>query len=220
MWRIGLYVLVLAASLIIMTFSSIAAGQVLGSIPNGLEAEESCVLPCWNGIRPGETTVIEADSILRGLDYDLIGPDASVATTNNYESIYPVPICQVGLGRARILSARISEITLQFCEDTALGHLNELVEGPESFIPYVSMLSYHKGEVIVILRSEICRTPLTPHNPILFISLTQPISQTQTNSAISAELATQREENSTLLPWEGYLPLWRYNQLYPGRVVC
>lgn len=220
MWKAGLYVLTLGTSLIILTFTSIAAGRVLGGIPNGLEAEASCTLPCWNGIRPGETTLIEADAILRNLGYKLVGPDASVATTNNYESIQPAPICQVGLGRARILSARISEITLQFCKDTALGHLNELVERPESFIPYVSMLSYHKGEVIVILRSEICRTPLTPHNPILFISLTQPTAQTPANNAISAELATQREENSTLLPWQGFLPLWRYDQLYPGRVVC
>jgi hypothetical protein len=220
MWKVGLYVFVLGTSLTILTFTSIAVGQVLGSAPDGLDAEPSCILPCWNGIRPGETTVLEADTILRDLGYRLVGPDDSIATTNNYESIQPAPICQVGIGRARILSVRISEITLQFCGDTALGHLNELVERPDSFIPYVSMLSYHKGEVIVILRSEICRTPLTPHNPILFISLTQPIQQTPANNAISAELATQREENSTLLPWQGFLPLWRYNQLYPGRVVC
>lgn len=207
---------VLTVTLTTLTLFALWLGKVAGS--SQLQMTEDCHLPCWNGITPGETQVKDADVILIGLGYVQLDSNlTSIPGTLAYRNL-STAVCEVGLGRVRQFSPIVSEITLHICEGALLGHLVEDVGRPDGFIPLVSMISYGDGEVLAVLRSEICDTHLSPHNPLLFISLSRRV--VATNAVIRAELATEEKSTSTMLPWRGFIPLWRYDQLFPGRVIC
>ncbi len=216
MKKILLFHSLLSGTLTTLTLFALWLGQVAGS--SQLQMTEDCHLPCWNGITPGETKVQDADVILRDLGYAQLDSNlTSIPGTLAYRNSQ-VAVCEVGLARVRQFSPTVSEITLHVCDGALLGHLVEDMGRPDGFIPLVSMVSYANGEVLAVLRSEICDTHLSPHNPLLFISLSR--RAVATNSVARAELATEENSTSTLLPWRGYIPLWRYDQLFPGRVIC
>lgn len=207
--------------LITLVFVSMAVGQAWGRPPSGFVQVENCRLPCWNGIRPGETTLREAVDRLTDLAYEpLQEQTAAIPNVMNYITQNSSSICQVGLGSARSMSAKISELTLRVCEGASLGHIIDMLGEPESMIPMISLLTYHNNQVVIVMRSEMCGSQLSPHSELLFISITQP--QTG-NAALATEMILSELESrvdSTLLPWRGFLPLWRYDDLFPERVVC
>jgi hypothetical protein len=65
-----------------------------------------------------------------------------------------------------------------------------------------------------------CITAPSPHTPLLFISLTPQVITAQQNSILAAEQVGESDSTSTNLPWRGFIPIWRYGQLFPGRAVC
>ncbi len=210
----------LTAPMIALMLVAMAVGQALGQSPSGFNPIDDCHLPCWNGIRPGETTLLEADTLLteRGYRLATVERDGTFAIPNNinYVPEDPNAVCHVGLGRVRLMSTTVSEMTLQVCEGASLGHIVSMIGEPEGILPFVSLVSYKKNTVTVVLRSEMCRTPLTPHSDILFIVITQPVG----SRVLTAEQILESQEDSTILPWRGFLPVWRYDRLFPGRVVC
>lgn len=212
---------VIAFPMATLVLLSMVIGQMWGNPADGFANLTDCRLPCWNGIRLGETSVGEADERLHNMGYHVLPIDSPKGIPNQttYETdTVAAGVCMVGVSRSRFLSTKIAEMTLQICEGATLGHIVDMLGEPETIIPLVSLVSYHNGEVAIILRSEICQThEITPRNDILFISLTQtqPVS-----SALSAELTLEKQTFSSMLPWRGFMPLWRYGDLYPGRNLC
>jgi hypothetical protein len=213
---------VLLPPLMILSVVSVFLGQALNWLPNDFGKIETCRLPCWNGIQAGRTPVKEADAILHTLGFELQRPDDAErlpSTTFSYESEGTGGICQVGIGRTQGVIPRVSELTLRFCGTTSLGHIIDLLGEPETILPIVSMVNYQRGEIIVILRTRMCQTAPSPHTPLLFISLTPPVVAPQ-SSVLEAEQVGEKDSESTNLPWRGFIPVWRYGQLFPGRAVC
>lgn len=140
----------------------------------------------------------------------------AIPNTINYAAEAPSSICYVGLGRARLMSTKVAEMTLQVCAGATLGHIVTMIGEPEGILPLVSLVSYQDSTVTLVLRSEMCRTLLTPHSDILFISVTQPSG----SQMLTAEQILESQRDSTILPWRSFLPVWRYDRLFPGRVVC
>lgn len=210
----------------VLVLAAVGVGQVLGAASDAFRADPDCQLPCWNGIQPGVTEVKVADSILKSMGYALHDSRVDHANSLPNQTTYDAPsgttVCQVGISRARAVVLVVSDLTLRLCGEAPLGHVIDLLGDPESFVPYVSMVTYQQGAVSIILRSELCDQPPSPHSPILFLSLTPPINLTQ-NAAVRAEQATGGDDLELLssqVPWRGFLPIWRYFQLYPDRVMC
>lgn len=206
--------------LITLMLVSIAIGKAWGSPPSGFVQVENCRLPCWNGIRPGATKLGEAIARLTELGYEPLQREGiAIPNVINYVTTQH-SICQVGMGAPRSMSARVTELTLQICEGTSLGHIIDMLGEPESMIPMISLLTYENNQVVIVMRSEMCDSQLSPHSELMFISITQPPTGT---GALATEMILNQMQNqvdSTLLPWRGFLPLWRYDNLFPERVVC
>ncbi len=227
MKRYLLLPLLLMLTLWVLMLVSVGVGRVLGRAPDGLYAQSDCVLPCWNGILPGQTPAQAADGILKTLGYTLHDsrkdPANSLPNQITYDAPAGATVCQVGISRARGVVPIVSDLTLRVCDEAPLGHVMDMLGEPESFVPYVSMMTYARGAVSVILRSEWCDRPVSPHSPILFLSLALPVSAAPQSAALRSEQATGGDEAGLLssqIPWRGFLPLWRYAQLYPDRVLC
>jgi hypothetical protein len=213
---------ILLPPLMLLSVLSVILGQALNWLPGDFGTIETCRLPCWNGIRAGQTPVKEADATLHTLGFELQSQDDNerLASTFSYAAAGANAICQVGIGRTPGVIPRVSELTLRFCGSTALGHIIDMLGEPETILPIVSMVNYHQGEIIVILRSRMCETAPSPHTPLLFISLTPPVVTSPQNSILAAEQAGEKDSESTNLPWRGFIPVWRYGQLFPSRAVC
>jgi len=207
--------------LITLMLVSIAIGKAWGNPPSGFVQVETCRLPCWNGIRPGETRLGEAINRLTELGYEpMQGEGAAIPNVMNYVTSQPNSICQVGMGAPRSMNAKVTELTLQVCKGTSLGHIIDMLGEPESMIPMISLLTYENNQVVIVMRSEMCGSQLSPHSELMFISVTQPPTGA---GALATEMILNQMQNqvdSTLLPWRGFLPLWRYDRLYPERVIC
>jgi hypothetical protein len=202
--------LTLLLSLLSAPFATLAAlaimfGQASGTGRVELSAAGGCRLPCWNGITPGQTSYNQAVDILETLGYQprRSGEDGAFPRQNTYQATTPALICKVGLSRSRQFSRRVSEMTLAVCGSLPVGSIIDAIGPPRAIIPYISILDY--SSTYIIMRPRMCQITLTPHHEVMFISV--------------SEDATSELANSEL-PWRGFLPLWRYSRLYPGRALC
>ncbi len=215
--------LLLITPFMLLSIFAVLLGHAVGEQPAGLDTASNCRLPCWNDIHPGRTPLGEAAHILLEAGYVLENEGDSSRFRNVfiYTSLRPSTggICRVGVGRGRTVVPIVSALTLQFCQGMSLGHLVDRLGVPDSILPIVSLINYSQGQVAVIMGDPMCQRPLTPHTPLLFMSLTPPVSTPQ-NSILLAEQVGNKDSTSTNLPWRGFIPLWRYGQFFPGKVVC
>jgi hypothetical protein len=215
--------LILITPLMVLSLLSVGLGHAIGEQPADFGKVENCRLPCWNGIRPGRTPIKDADTTLREAGYVLQdeGDSERLSATFSYKAALPsAAVCQVGVERSQGLVPTVAELTLRFCDGAFLGHIVDMLGEPDSILPIVSLMNYQQGQVVVILRSPMCTTIPSPHTPLLFISLSSQVISTQQNSILAAEQAGEKDSTSTNLPWRGFIPIWRYQELFPGRAVC
>jgi hypothetical protein len=208
MKRLALLLSLLSAPLATLNLLAIMVGQVSGAGRTEMGVSADCRLPCWNGITPGQTRYNEAVNILETLGYQpkRSSEDGALPRQNTYQAASPMLICKVGLNRSRQLSSLVSEMTLEVCGSLPIGSVIDMIGPPRAIMPYISILDYSGGTTtVIVLRQRLCQMPLTPHHEVMFISVSEDAS---------GELA------NTELPWRGFLPLWRYDRLYPGRVLC
>jgi hypothetical protein len=76
-------------------------------------------------------------------------------------------------------------------------------------LPIASLMIFQEGQTILTLRQRMCDDDrVSAHAPIRFISLA--------DSNLNAAVAQQVSD----LPWQGFVPFWRYGQLYPDKAIC
>lgn len=223
MKRFLVFPLLMTFPLLLLIFLSIGFGHSLSGMPGDFGKIESCRLPCWNGIQPGRTPFQDATTILNNLGYQLEDENdiGRLSSTVSYKATVANGLCQVGLGRSGLAHPIVADMTLRFCGGAFLGHIIDLLGEPETILPIVSMVNYRKGEIAIILRSPMCSNAPSPRAPLLFISVSpSQIITGPTSAVLKAEEATGGDSDSTNLPWRGFIPVWRYDQLFPGRAIC
>lgn len=209
MRKLFLWHSLLFTPMIAVTLMAIIFGHARGQT-NAFATSEYCALPCWNGITPGITTIREASSLLVTAGYRVknVAEEPGIPGQLTFETSNPVAICQIGLGRGRALDPLVREITLQVCDRTTLGDIVGVIGPPQTLLPIASILIYHEGQTLVILRMPICETRLAPHNEIRYIALSE--------IGVNAPMTDQPGD----LPWRGFSPVWRYAQHFPRQPVC
>lgn len=209
MKRIWLVQGFITGSLVAITLLALVAGRVLGNTPSALRANNTCQLPCWNDIRPGQTRLGEATNILRNLGYHprRLNEDAGIATNLIYISDDVASMCQVGLTPG--FGGMVREIILRACDPLPIGDILNLIGNPDSMLPIASLMIFQEGQTILTLRQPTCsRHKIEPQATIRYISLA--------DSTLNSLVANQ----DSALPWKGFVPFWHYGQLFPEQVVC
>jgi hypothetical protein len=207
--------------LVVLTMMSITFGHSFGITPTNFGKIENCNLPCWNGIQPGVTLLNDAIAVLSAMGYVLQSPKDvdRLQSSLSYKTVLPDGVCQVGVGRSGGVRPIVTELTLRFCDGASLGHILDMLGAPDTVLPIASLIYYQSSQVSVVLDAPMCRKVLSPHTPLLFIDVLPQLTQTQSN-LLKAEAATGKDDDSTNLPWQGFIPVWRYDQLFPGRAIC
>jgi len=205
--------LVSMAALMIATLAAvsglaISAGQVGEAAP--LDTAPDCQIPCWNGIHPGQTTMHQASAILKRLGYELLprDDDPGINVQLSYGATRPATFCQADLSGRRFRDLVVRELVLRACESLPLGRVLDRLGLPDSMLPIASTLIFQEGQIIITLRLPICDMKPSPHALIRYINLSE--------IGINAEVIKQPAD----LPWHGFVPLWRYGQLYPNKTIC
>lgn len=189
--------------LVVGILLALALGRAFGRTPRLLAGTDECALPCWNGIHPGETLFARAESILRSQGYRLPRNDEI-----GYINDAATPVCRVSLSRGRLGDPIVREVSLWFCQPLALGDLIEMFGPPEMLVPYISLMGFQDGEVLVMLETRLCETRLSPHNRVTFLSLAGP--------GFYASLMEQPER----VTWRGFVSTGFYRQFNPGKGIC
>lgn len=196
-------------ALVTVTLLALFAGRAFGSESRGLYAAADCQLPCWNGIRPGETRINEASNTLRSLGYRprRFNEDAGIATNIVFIHAELDGVCQVGLTPG--FGGLVRELILRACEPMPVGEVLNLIGSPDSMLPIASLMIFQEGQTILTLRQPACTSrKIYPQATIRFISLA--------DSTLNTLVANQESD----LPWQGFLPFWRYGQLHPDKPIC
>jgi hypothetical protein len=209
MKRIWLVEGFITGSVVAITLLALIAGRALGNPPAALRENGSCQLPCWSSIQPGQTRLGEAINILRNSGYHArrLNEDAGIATNLLYINDDAEAICQVGLTPGG--SGVVREIILRTCDPLPVGEILNLIGAPDSTLPMASLMIFQKGQTILTLRQPACASrKMAPEATIRFISLA--------DSTLNSLVANQ----SSALPWKGFIPFWHYGQLFPEQIVC
>jgi len=195
-------------TVVTVTLLAVFAGRAFGGAAATLRPTDDCRLPCWNNIRPSETRLSEATNILRNLGYRprRFNEDAGIATNILYIHNEAQWICQVGLTPGGGL---VRELILRACEPLSIGDVLNVIGSPDSMLPIPSLVIFQEGQTILTLWQPACDGhKIYPSASIRFISLA--------DATLYVRVANQESE----LPWQGFLPFWRYGQLYPDKPVC
>jgi len=198
----------LIGTLIAATLLSLSIGRVFRLPPVSLYVSGDCELPCWNNLRPGQTRVSEAGDILENLGYErrVFDPDPILANTS-FAAVEPNAICEVHLNP--IPGGSFDTITLRACTTLPIGDILSMTGQPESMLPYASVIMFQEGQMILFMRNSMCRQKqMSLYMPIQYILLA--------DAGVNSVMTNQPSD----LPWHGFLPFWRYSQLYPDKFIC
>jgi hypothetical protein len=193
-------VFLIQCSIIPLLTGLIFVSIVLGSYLNGalfqLGRSESCPLPCWNGIRPGEMSVDAANHILFSQGYEM---QNSMMDRNHILYIPPTENrCTVGLGHQ---VARVTETRLSNCPNLRLGDVIAALGQPDSLLPHSLTFTFARGMARLRLRIDPCEDRLSPFSEVMFVRFAR------TPGLLPNEV-----------PWQGFIPPKHYEQRFPGRV--
>jgi hypothetical protein len=206
--RILLYQGLMTASVIAITLGALLIGRLFTRSLDSSVRGENCQLPCWNNLRPGETTISEANLILhqRGYRTETFDPDP-ILTNTSFVAIEQQTICEVHLEPAP--GGYFSVITLRPCSPVSMGDISSLIGEPESMLPLLSTMMFQDGQTILLLQTPICNgSHVSLHTLVRFIMLS--------DGGVHERLLSQPSN----LPWHGFIPFWRYGQMYPDKPVC
>lgn len=184
-----------AAVLLVM-----AAGGAQAADPLLAETED-CRWPCWQGITPGESTFPQADLILTQMGYR--NQDNEVPTILTYTAS-DQPVCEVTIGRNTSADIIVRELFLTLCDALSVGDVMVAHSLPERLSTRFSIYMFAGSTITIFTHGDLCQTQIAPHDTIAQIRLTPPIGPQQFYE----------------LDWQGFLPLWRYDQLNPDGLIC
>ncbi len=198
----------ITASIVILTLAILIAGRALNPAPESLLTADDCRLPCWDGLRPGKTTISEANLILHAQGYRTATFDPDPILTNtSFIATESNLICEVHLEPAP--GGIFSQMTLRPCSPLHVGDILSLIGQPESMLPIASVIIFQEGQTILLLQSPICTgATVSPHANIRYILLSE--------EGVNINTINQ----PTNVPWQGFVPFWRYHQLHPDRPIC
>jgi hypothetical protein len=198
----------LTGIIITVTVFALGAGRVLSQPSVSLSKTGECQLPCWNNLHPGQTLVSEADDILENMGYQrrIFDPDPILANTS-FVAVESNTICEVHLNPAP--GGSFDTITLRTCNRLPIGDILSMIGEPESMMPYASVIMFQEGQMILFTHDSMCKQKeMSLHMPIRYILLA--------DVGVNATIVNQPSD----LPWHGFLPFWRYGQLYPDKMIC
>lgn len=177
-----------------------AAGGVRAADPL-LAETDTCRLPCWLGITPGNSTFSQADLILTQLGYR--NQDDEVPTILTYMPEDDRSVCVVSVVRHTSVDNTVRALVLTLCEGVAVGDLMGGLGMPERLSARFSTYSFVDNTVTVTTQGDLCQTHIAPRAIIAQI-----------------RLAPAQAPQFYEIPWQGFLPLWRYDQLNPDALIC
>lgn len=177
-----------------LIFAAIGLGGNIRDIPFQLRRSESCPLPCWNGIHPGQMSVDAANHILFSQGYEMQN------SMWDRDHIRYIPLdayrCIVRLGHQM---ARVAEIRLSNCPNLRLGDVIAAFGQPEGLLPNSLTLTFERGMARLRVQIDPCADRLTAFSEVMFVrfSLSPGISPYE-------------------VPWQGFIPAWRYENRFPN----
>jgi hypothetical protein len=167
-----------------------------------------CQLPCWNGIQPGETNLEAADAALLRSGYRLIG-DLPTERIRGYEREHMAGDCQVRLAYRQGV---VTVITLTECDGLRLGDMIRLTGTPQRVARLGNLLTLRNGQVMMALPYDQCQRGLSPY------SVPSSIFLMDANRAAIA--MAEPSDRPKTVDWIGFVPWWRYRNLYPNMYGC
>jgi hypothetical protein len=129
-----------------------------------------CQLPCWNGIRPDETSIVRANRILGEAGYTLDTPSGSDVTFYYYRP----PAAQRCAVQLDVRDAIVRRIRLENCPPTRIGDLIRVLGSPTSVLVERSGLAFSDGAVFAFLFPESCARMYKPEAFVGTIDLRSP----------------------------------------------
>jgi hypothetical protein len=193
-----LFTLLLTTAIFLM----VELGHTL-PLPALLTDLDACHLPCWSGIRPGETQLGVADDALiaQGFTMSFDSPRQNYST---YSPMKAGDICAVklyyeaGIARGLVLTP---------CERIRLGDWLTLLGQPENVsLSNTNPLLRGLAVMLVIPRTDCTKWPMSP-----FATVSQ-VSLSPANPRSGVALVSLR--------WHGFIPYWRYREFEPEAPSC
>jgi hypothetical protein len=218
--------------LILLIFLLTAACDIAPDEESILD-KSSCVLPCWNGIAPGQTTEAEFLEILQNLpniDRDSI-KDQYTSEGNIFDKLIFFSFRQGWTlnqrpklhGEAAIIENTVSSFTICGAINTSMDRLAEQVGKPEHII---SGNNFYGGRLVILIDSEegvrysyiteLDKLEITPETRIDCIDTFDPlISEKMLAAGYFSNGDFNAEQTlSVWYPWDGYGNL---DEKYPPR---
>ncbi len=199
LWRwIGLILIMLGV--LSLTSRAFGATQPINPALDGLVTDCAGKLePCWYGIVPGTTTLHDVEVQTEKYDYKFgVG---STAWSINFVSDSHVPPCvQMYFDSQTML---VSSIILS-CMNFRTGDIATILGQPDSRIWHTSEdTDWTYGTIVARL------SPAWTNSPF--------------ESALYIQLFDANQKNQqthSQMPWQGFLPRWRYCELQPMYAGC
>ena len=183
-----------------LIFGAMGLGKINSNAPFQLRRSESCALPCWNGIRPGEMSVDAATHILFSQGYEM---QNSMMDRNH---ILYIPSaenrCTI---RLQHQSAHVIETRLSDCPNLRLGDVIAALGQPESLMPHSLTFRFARGMAHLRLQIDPCEDRLSAFSEVMFV-----------------RFSTTPDISPYEVPWQGFIPAWRYEYRFPNSMplVC
>jgi hypothetical protein len=203
--------LVIFATISLLLFASQGVGRALPGIPAAIADLDTCVLPCWRGITPRETTMRAAAQALAG--YVLT---TGVAEDHFNMKFYRAPLgsgeCSVVLGNSR---GSVAAVSLTHCgENALLGDVMRLLGDPDGMVGW-NTLRFRGGQVFVTVAGDVCHERMTPHSRVQGIFI---VSHDRTGRGLFVRQFAP--ETIRLYGWAGFASRAHYYRLAPELQVC
>lgn len=222
-------VLLLPLSGLIVLFGMFGSGAHRGRT---LQEFSACSVPCWNGITPQETSLDAADAILSQVGF-IKRSDPLYQAFEPTAYYYRPPAdysCTVALLRKQDV---VTAIILTECDSVLLGDVIAVLGHPQAIVP-----SWSNANLIYVLAREMLARPFSNTPSVTALMFPGQSAMVTVNSPLcKSGLSLDTEVWSIhldpalrdpaaqnlfqdFLDWHGFIPLWRYHQLYPGMLTC
>lgn len=188
----------IAAVLLMLMAASIGLGQADTEPRSPVRRGAFCDLPCWRGIRPGETLIAQANRIMLSQGYNPQNTGASVI-------MYTLSVFDCTI-RIRHRQAVVTEIQIWDCPGLRLGDVLNALGQPDHIAPNFLTYNFDAGAVRMQLYPHLptCDAALSPYAPVQFIFL-------------SNQVTPQPESGEP--SWRGFALPWRYRRAQPNVTV-
>lgn len=199
MKRLALLTMLLLCGLLVCCVAlAQMAGRTNSISPSPVRNDAAaCALPCWHGIRPGETTLVRANQIMLSEGYTVQRTQENTALASYFPD--GDSQCSVHLHHS---GAVVDRIRLLDCPPLRLGDVMMALGTPVSLAPSGNYVTFAEGYVRVWLHGLACGETLTPFVGVDNISL-----------------SAQQYDDTVDVTWRGFMSPQRYAQNAPVLVL-